>query len=140
MSIRRSNFSIINICSRGSQQINVCCICKSGGKLISCDTCSNFYHVECIEPPLTRAPRGRWVCSDCKDRKDRKTNIRYGKYYNIFANLVVTGNAMTNFENIALPHNILLLFRVNILVHFFNLNTNVIKQFLSSNYVVSEGA
>ncbi|XP_033189061.1 ATP-dependent chromatin assembly factor large subunit isoform X4 [Bombus vancouverensis nearcticus] len=61
----------------GSQQINVCCICKSGGKLISCDTCSNFYHVECIEPPLTRAPRGRWVCSDCKDRKDRKTNIRY---------------------------------------------------------------
>ncbi|XP_071868884.1 ATP-dependent chromatin assembly factor large subunit isoform X3 [Bombus fervidus] len=60
-----------------SQQINVCCICKSGGKLINCDTCSNFYHVECIEPPLTRAPRGRWVCSDCKDRKDRKTNIRY---------------------------------------------------------------
>ncbi|XP_012164358.1 bromodomain adjacent to zinc finger domain protein 1A isoform X3 [Bombus terrestris] len=61
----------------GSRQINVCCICKSGGKLISCDTCSNFYHVECIEPPLTRAPRGRWVCSDCKDRKERKTNIRY---------------------------------------------------------------
>lgn len=53
---------------------------------------------------------------------------------------MVAGNAITNFENIALPHNILLSFRVNILVHFLNLNTNVIKQFLSSNYVVSEGA
>lgn len=56
------------------------------------------------------------------------------------ANLMVAGNAMTNFENIALSHNILLSFRVNILAHFLNLNTNVIKQFLSSNYVVSEGA
>lgn len=46
--------------------------------------CPNFYHIECIEPPITRAPRGRWICSDCKDRRDRKMNIKYGKCYNIF--------------------------------------------------------
>ncbi|OAD56919.1 Bromodomain adjacent to zinc finger domain protein 1A [Eufriesea mexicana] len=60
-----------------SRQINVCFACKNGGKLIGCDACSNFYHVECIEPSITRARRGRWICSDCKDRKDRKTNIKY---------------------------------------------------------------
>ncbi|XP_061930986.1 bromodomain adjacent to zinc finger domain protein 1A isoform X2 [Apis cerana] len=60
-----------------NQQINVCSACKSGGKLISCDMCPNFYHIECIEPPITRAPRGRWICSDCKDRRDRKMNIKY---------------------------------------------------------------
>lgn len=130
---------IINIYFSSSRQINVCFACKNGGKLIGCDACSNFYHVECIEPPITRAPRGRWICSDCKDRKDRKTNIKYGKYYNIFSNLMVAGNAMINFENIALSYNILLLFHVNTLINFY-LNTNVIKQFLSFNCVVSEGA
>ena len=64
--------------------------------------------------------------------------MKYGKYYNTLSNSMATGNAVTNFESIALLYNILS-FRVNILVNF-NLNTNVIKQFLSSNYVVSEGA
>ncbi|XP_076667280.1 ATP-dependent chromatin assembly factor large subunit isoform X4 [Andrena cerasifolii] len=60
-----------------SEPVNVCSACRSGGKLLTCDTCSNFYHVECIEPPITRAPRGRWFCSDCKDRKDRRTGTKY---------------------------------------------------------------
>ncbi|XP_034176912.2 ATP-dependent chromatin assembly factor large subunit isoform X2 [Osmia lignaria lignaria] len=60
-----------------SQHMNVCSVCRSGGKLIRCDACSSFYHVECIEPPMARAPRGRWSCSDCKDRKDRKTTNKY---------------------------------------------------------------
>ena len=82
-------------------------MCKSGGKLISCDICSSFYHVECLEPPITRPPRGRWICSECKDRKDRRANMKYGKYYNTLSNSMATGNAMTNFESIALLHNIL---------------------------------
>ncbi|XP_031833617.2 ATP-dependent chromatin assembly factor large subunit isoform X3 [Nomia melanderi] len=59
-----------------SSQMNVCTACRSGGKLINCDLCSNCYHIECIDPPIIRAPRGRWICSDCKDRKDRRTNIK----------------------------------------------------------------
>ncbi|CAK9822646.1 Bromodomain adjacent to zinc finger domain protein 1A [Anthophora retusa] len=60
-----------------SQRIDVCNACRSGGKLISCDTCLKCYHVECIEPPVARMPRGRWICVDCKDKKDRKMNIKY---------------------------------------------------------------
>ncbi|XP_020291098.1 bromodomain adjacent to zinc finger domain protein 1A isoform X3 [Pseudomyrmex gracilis] len=52
---------------------NLCASCKSGGKMIICDTCPNRYHLECIEPPLSRAPRGRWSCSKCKDKKRNGT-------------------------------------------------------------------
>lgn len=91
--------------------------------------CPNFYHIECIEPPITRAPRGRWICSDCKDRRDRKMNIKYGKCQNI-CNSIVTENTDDKLH---------ILYPVNILVNF-TLNTYVIKQFLSFNCVVSEGA
>ncbi|XP_047354195.1 bromodomain adjacent to zinc finger domain protein 1A isoform X2 [Vespa velutina] len=52
-----------------NKSINVCSSCKSGGKLISCDICSNHFHLECIEPPLSRMPRGRWSCISCKERR-----------------------------------------------------------------------
>jgi len=37
--------------------------------LIACDTCPNRFHLECVEPPLLRAPRGRWSCTICKNKK-----------------------------------------------------------------------
>ncbi|KAL6434938.1 hypothetical protein ACFW04_005240 [Cataglyphis niger] len=55
---------------------NLCASCKSGGKLISCDTCPNHYHLECVEPPLSRAPRGRWSCSKCKTKRRNTIKVR----------------------------------------------------------------
>ncbi|XP_011630089.1 bromodomain adjacent to zinc finger domain protein 1A isoform X2 [Pogonomyrmex barbatus] len=55
---------------------NLCVSCESGGKLIACDTCSNRYHLECIEPPLSRAPRGRWSCPKCKEKRRNATKVR----------------------------------------------------------------
>ncbi|XP_018401590.1 PREDICTED: bromodomain adjacent to zinc finger domain protein 1A isoform X3 [Cyphomyrmex costatus] len=52
---------------------NLCASCNNGGKLIACDTCPNRFHLECVEPPLYRAPRGRWSCTKCKDRKKNAT-------------------------------------------------------------------
>ncbi|XP_053985965.1 bromodomain adjacent to zinc finger domain protein 1A isoform X2 [Hylaeus volcanicus] len=60
-----------------TEPMNVCTVCRSGGKLLSCDACSNLYHIECIEPPITRAPRGRWSCTDCKDKKDKRSGAKY---------------------------------------------------------------
>lgn len=51
------------------KSIDVCSSCKSGGKLIRCDICSNHFHLECIEPPLLRMPRSRWSCVNCKERR-----------------------------------------------------------------------
>lgn len=53
---------------------NLCATCKSGGKLIVCDTCSNRYHLECVDPPLSRSPRGRrWSCTKCKAKRRSTT-------------------------------------------------------------------
>ncbi|KAG5874587.1 hypothetical protein JTB14_001224 [Gonioctena quinquepunctata] len=30
--------------------------------LISCDFCELFYHLDCLDPPLTNPPSGRWMC------------------------------------------------------------------------------
>ncbi|XP_072392696.1 PHD finger protein 12 [Diabrotica undecimpunctata] len=30
--------------------------------LISCDFCESFYHLDCLDPPLTNPPSGMWMC------------------------------------------------------------------------------
>lgn len=47
-----------------------CNHCKSGGELLSCEDCKLSYHLECVNPPLRRAPRGTWTCIECKERKE----------------------------------------------------------------------
>ena len=32
------------------------------GPLVSCDYCSNMYHLDCLTPPLTSLPTTRWMC------------------------------------------------------------------------------
>ncbi|CAH0550662.1 unnamed protein product [Brassicogethes aeneus] len=56
----------------GALKVELCKLCGSGGELLNCDTCSIFYHRECVSPPLRRMPRGPWTCSSCKDDKERK--------------------------------------------------------------------
>ena len=45
-----------------------CQICGSPDDenlMLICDACSNGYHLHCLVPPLTRPPRGRWLCPTC---------------------------------------------------------------------------
>lgn len=43
-----------------------CPVCQEGGEVICCDTCPAVYHLECINPPLRKVPRGKWSCPQCK--------------------------------------------------------------------------
>ncbi|XP_006811701.2 PHD finger protein 14-like [Saccoglossus kowalevskii] len=52
--------------------INLCGICSKSTDqhlLALCDTCSKFYHLGCLDPPLTRMPKkttySGWQCSEC---------------------------------------------------------------------------
>ena len=52
-----------------------CQIC--GGKqdehrTIVCDTCNNYYHCDCLDPPLAEIPDGDWHCPVCKKPKGKK--------------------------------------------------------------------
>lgn len=43
----------------------LCFTCKKSCKrapLISCDYCSLYFHQDCLDPPMTALPSGRWMC------------------------------------------------------------------------------
>ncbi|KAK3269891.1 hypothetical protein CYMTET_21685 [Cymbomonas tetramitiformis] len=44
---------------------DICRVCQTGGKLLCCDTCEAVYHLGCLDPPLSRIPRGEWSCPAC---------------------------------------------------------------------------
>lgn len=53
-------------------QIESCCICKKNSDLhliIDCDKCKNYYHINCLDPPLDSVPKKTkqygWECSKC---------------------------------------------------------------------------
>ncbi|XP_023020569.2 chromodomain-helicase-DNA-binding protein Mi-2 homolog [Leptinotarsa decemlineata] len=42
-----------------------CRVCKDGGELLCCDSCTSAYHTHCLNPPLTDIPDGDWKCPRC---------------------------------------------------------------------------
>ncbi|XP_030383076.1 PHD finger protein 14 isoform X2 [Scaptodrosophila lebanonensis] len=75
-----------------------CGICKRNNDqhlLVKCDTCNLYYHLGCLNPPLTRPPKKSkqygWQCSECCDKSDvsdavteissgpRKSRTRFNK-------------------------------------------------------------
>lgn len=40
-------------------------ICHKKGNLIFCDSCTLFYHLNCLCPPLTSIPETTWNCPKC---------------------------------------------------------------------------
>lgn len=47
-----------------------CEVCDLGGNLLCCDCCPRTYHLECLDPPLKRAPPGKWQCPSCCEQKN----------------------------------------------------------------------
>ncbi|KAF8781843.1 Bromodomain adjacent to zinc finger domain like protein [Argiope bruennichi] len=61
---------------------NVCVICGTKGKLIECETCPKTFHLNCLEPPLAKMPKGKWYCSGCnltRPKKSKKSNANKEK-------------------------------------------------------------
>lgn len=63
----------------GSEE--TCSACTStGGEFVTCDQCSSSYHIDCLQPPLRRVPRGLWTCDSCKNKGKK----RKGKFCLVF--------------------------------------------------------
>ncbi|XP_028284488.1 chromodomain-helicase-DNA-binding protein 3 isoform X2 [Parambassis ranga] len=61
-----------------------CRVCKDGGELLCCDTCTSSYHIHCLNPPLPEIPNGEWLCPRCtcppiKGRVQKILHWRWGK-------------------------------------------------------------
>uniref|UniRef100_A0A3P9LJ75 Histone acetyltransferase n=1 Tax=Oryzias latipes TaxID=8090 RepID=A0A3P9LJ75_ORYLA len=58
-------------------ECKTCSSCQDQGKnadnMLFCDSCDRGFHMECCDPPLTRMPKGMWICQICQPRKKGKT-------------------------------------------------------------------
>uniref|UniRef100_A0A670KA68 Histone acetyltransferase n=1 Tax=Podarcis muralis TaxID=64176 RepID=A0A670KA68_PODMU len=54
-------------------ECKTCSSCRDQGKnadnMLFCDSCDRGFHMECCDPPLTRMPKGMWICQICRPRK-----------------------------------------------------------------------
>ncbi|XP_069473765.1 histone acetyltransferase KAT6A [Ambystoma mexicanum] len=54
-------------------ECKTCSTCRDQGKnadnMLFCDSCDRGFHMECCHPPLTRMPKGMWICQVCRPRK-----------------------------------------------------------------------
>jgi len=58
-----------NECINKATGDRICMVCSKKGKnLVSCDGCPKAYHIDCLEPPLSRLPKGKWFCSVCNQK------------------------------------------------------------------------
>lgn len=42
-----------------------CYICRKSCRiapLLACDYCPLYFHLDCLDPPMTAFPSGRWMC------------------------------------------------------------------------------
>ena len=55
------------ICIGKAMGETVCVVCgkKSTLHLLRCELCLLSFHGDCLDPPLTKIPRGRWNCNHC---------------------------------------------------------------------------
>lgn len=53
----------------GIVHLEFCGWCKDGGELICCESCPQSYHIECVNPPLTKTPASAWICAKCECEK-----------------------------------------------------------------------
>jgi hypothetical protein len=64
---RVKNKRLIELDSHGCVPLpaKLCFTCSKSCKrapLISCDYCSLYFHQDCLDPPMTALPAGRWMC------------------------------------------------------------------------------
>uniref|UniRef100_A0A665WLL9 Chromodomain helicase DNA binding protein 3 n=1 Tax=Echeneis naucrates TaxID=173247 RepID=A0A665WLL9_ECHNA len=72
------------VISEDDDHMEFCRVCKDGGELLCCDTCTSSYHIHCLNPPLPEIPNGEWLCPRCtcppiKGRVQKILHWRWGE-------------------------------------------------------------
>ncbi|XP_061665281.1 histone acetyltransferase KAT6B [Syngnathoides biaculeatus] len=55
-------------------ECKTCSSCQIQGKnadqMLFCDSCDRGFHMECCDPPLSRMPKGTWLCQVCRPKEN----------------------------------------------------------------------
>uniref|UniRef100_A0A0N5C749 DNA helicase n=1 Tax=Strongyloides papillosus TaxID=174720 RepID=A0A0N5C749_STREA len=58
-----------------------CEACGQGGEILLCDYCPRTYHLPCVDPSLTEAPEGDWMCPACEEECAYEERVSNNKQY-----------------------------------------------------------
>uniref|UniRef100_A0A0N4ZGI1 DNA helicase n=1 Tax=Parastrongyloides trichosuri TaxID=131310 RepID=A0A0N4ZGI1_PARTI len=58
-----------------------CESCGQGGEILLCDYCPRTYHLPCVDPNLTEAPEGDWMCPGCEEECAFEERVSNNKQY-----------------------------------------------------------
>uniref|UniRef100_A0A3Q2QKJ2 histone acetyltransferase n=1 Tax=Fundulus heteroclitus TaxID=8078 RepID=A0A3Q2QKJ2_FUNHE len=57
-------------------ECKTCSSCRIQGKnadeMLFCDSCDRGFHMECCDPPLSRMPKGTWICQVCRPKENSR--------------------------------------------------------------------
>ncbi|XP_039629415.1 histone acetyltransferase KAT6B isoform X1 [Polypterus senegalus] len=57
-------------------ECKTCSACRIQGKnaedMLFCDSCDRGFHMECCDPPLSKMPKGTWICHVCRPKEKGK--------------------------------------------------------------------
>ncbi|XP_051506773.1 histone acetyltransferase KAT6B-like isoform X1 [Myxocyprinus asiaticus] len=60
-------------------ECKTCSSCQIQGKnadeMLFCDSCDRGFHMECCDPPLSRMPKGMWICQVCKPKEQEEKRL-----------------------------------------------------------------
>ena len=57
--------------TRGVDTCGVCCKDYDYDNLVQCDKCDHWYHIQCLDPPLKKIPKGEWFCCKSNEMEQR---------------------------------------------------------------------
>lgn len=60
-----NKYQFLGALEEDDEHMEFCRICKDGGELLCCDSCTSAYHTHCLNPPLSEIPDGDWKCPRC---------------------------------------------------------------------------
>ncbi len=55
----------------GIQHLEFCFVCKDGGELLCCESCPQSFHIDCLNPPMSKMPVHEWFCARCTCEKPK---------------------------------------------------------------------
>nr|XP_055025351.1 histone acetyltransferase KAT6B isoform X3 [Misgurnus anguillicaudatus] len=60
-------------------ECKTCSSCQFQGKnadqMLFCDSCDRGFHMECCDPPLSRMPKGMWICQVCRPKEQEEKRL-----------------------------------------------------------------
>ncbi|XP_072534281.1 histone acetyltransferase KAT6B [Salminus brasiliensis] len=84
-------------------ECKTCSSCQIQGKnadeMLFCDSCDRGFHMECCDPPLSRMPKGMWICQVCRPKEQEEKRLLHKTAAQIKRRYAKPGRPRKNLTN-----------------------------------------